>query len=270
MKVRNLTKKLIAFLSLLLVSVQADAGTLLFSTTVDPPGSNVDGATVSAEFSEVSGGQFTLTLTYISADVAGKFDNVAVMTGFVWQADSSAKIEAESAVVATGSQLVKLDKPSKSAVPYSPQFTDVSPYWGFDPDLVGAGTAGGGGSGLPDGTFGSHNLIGDGGSPGGVDYGLVPVLAPGDDYWVTQSPVIESSLVLTFTVTEGTFNPLTDVTSGSFLFGSELNVRSAGGPIIDDTTVVPEPSSLALLGMGLATVAGGRWRKRRRGTNPQD
>ncbi|MFG0333398.1 MAG: XDD4 family exosortase-dependent surface protein [Maioricimonas sp. JB049] len=269
MKVRNLTKS-ITFLSLVLISVQADAGTLLFSTTVDPPGSNVDGATVSAEFSEVSGGQFTLTLTYISADVANKFDNVAVMTGVVWQADTSAKIKAESVVVASGSQMVKLDKRSESAVPYSPQFTDVSPWWGFNPDLIGAGTAGGGGSGLPDGSFGRHHLIADGGKPGSVDYGLVPVLDPGDRYWVTQSPVIESSLVLTFTVTQGSFNPLTDITSGSFLFGSELNVRSAGGSTVNDTTVVPEPSSLALLGIGLATVAGGRWRKRRRETTSHD
>lgn len=260
--IRSFSRSLAVLAALLLMTGRADARSLLFSATVDAPESEVGDATVTAEFSEVVNGNFTLTLSYLSAEVAKKFVNVAVLTGFTWDTDSTATIVADSATVADGSMLVerKQNGRRRSAEPAQPdpidgsENADVSPWWMFRSDLAGVGTAGGS-------LFGRSDMISTGGNPGSVDYGLVPAsgLGPDIDFNVRQTPVIQSSLVLSFKVTDGEFDPLTEITGGEFLFGSDLHARPAGPGFVN-----PEPSSLTLLGIGVAAVAGGRWRKRRR------
>ena len=257
-------------LGVLSLSSSADAGSVLYSQTIDPDSSgNVTDAHVTAEFSDVVGGQFTLTLSYLSATVGSHFDNGAVLTGFTWNATGNPAITAVSAVIAAGSQLIETS--GTTVTPVDPQPSNINYGWAYRSNLSGTygpyGVGAAGGSGDP--SFGANDRINSTSTIplDGVDYGVVPVLASGKGFNNgLKDPVVQSSIVLTFNVGPGsTFDPMNDITDAYFLFGSNLTPHSAGG----GTHASPEPSSLALLSIGIVGVAGAARRRRRRASSQQ-
>jgi hypothetical protein len=241
-----------------------------FEQTVANPGGNVTNATVRAAFADIGSNRFQLTLSYLSAVVeSGKnFGGEGVLTGFLWSAPISG-IAANTAERGPNSMLVGADAEKNLKLLPKDKETTLAPWWGFNTftseGLQGVGAAGG----KPNDpiSFGDKDRI-DGLTVGdskidGTDFGLLaytdakpPQLPSGANQlaWVqSNNSATPTSVVFTFTADPG-FN-INAITSGKFLFGSDLNPYDAGPK-------VPAPSTL--LGLFSLTSFGSVLLRRRR------
>lgn len=225
---------------------------------------------VKAEISIDSGTHtFTILLTNLSEAESAIGQ---VLTAFLWDLTSySGTITPVSATLPSDSKLIGYGATSE---------TNVTAEWFFK-DNISAGSTSAGplgeyGAGVmgdinfgadtfgkwdrfdvPDGThtFTMANLFGPNG-PNGVEVGIVgPNISLSSDGsgnpdgFAKQGPVAQNKTLLTFSYT-GTLS-LSQFTNGQFLFGTD------GAP------VVPEPGTIALLGLALGAVGVRRWRRRK-------
>lgn len=235
------------------------AGVYYNGINLAPGGAN--SVNVQAYFSAVSDNLFTLTLRYFSGNNVG---NAAVLTGFVWDMPGSVSLaigppETAGVVTGAGTYLIKTTDQSLQGGPG----TNLNIYWAYSqPPSDPTGVASAGGS-----LFGTPDIIGtdpEGTYPplDGTDYGLVPYgtlfgggLTGGKDKTLIQSQVsgTPTSIVFSFQVVDGPFDPSTDITNGRFLFGSDLSVHP-GTRVPETPPIVPAPTGWMAL-VSLATAA---------------
>ncbi len=214
----------------------------------------------SAEFNIISGGsRLTITLTNDTPQVIQSTGEV--LSGLTWDITSGVSLSPVSALIAAGSRLVGFD----SGI----QYTDLSSEWFFK-DNISAGESYSGPIGsfgigtvgdvnLGKDTFGpndsfdtSPDLFGPEG-PNGIEVGIVGAyvdLTSGG--FPNHGPVVQGwhdtntqpgQMIFTFNVIVGSLTA-DNITNVQPLFGT------------DGATVVPEPATLLLFGIGLVGLAG--------------
>lgn len=229
-----------------------------FEQTVSP-GGNVTNAKVRAAFenSVTNTNQFNLTLSYLSAvvDPTKNFGGEGVLTGFLW----SAPIPLTSATAAvTGTNSIVLGTVPTGAG--TAAGSSVAPWWAYKSFGTSEGVGAAGGSLFGDGDRIDQTTVTDPEAKlDGTDFGLLAFgsqLPSGTrtNTWVqSNDSATPTSVVFTFTAAPG-FD-LDAITSGQFLFGSDLNQYDAGPK-------VPAPSTL--LGLFSLTSFGSVLLRRRR------
>jgi len=217
-------------------------------------------ATGTADFN-ISGTTLDILLTNTSTDQLTSIgQSLSVLTWDITNADIS--LSAVSAVMYTGSQLVGYDATS------FPGITDLSSEWGFKEDIAAGNLGSYGVSAVGDILFGadtfgrwdrfdnSTNLFGpDNGNLNGASGAIV-----GNNVDFTsggfknKGPFVQNQMLFAFNIvsTEGATLAYSEITNVNSLFGT------------DGAALVPEPTTIALLGIGLAGLAGVEVRRRRK------
>jgi hypothetical protein len=224
-------------------------------------------ATRSASVSfEVSGGDLVVTLTNTSTnDVLVPTD---VLTAVFFGAAGNPLFTPTSATLNAGSTTILTGDGSGSG-------TDpggvVGGEWAYLNGLSVTGNNEGissTGLGLfgPGNVFPGSNLEGPA-SPDGLQYGLT---SAGDNVGtgnggLQNNTLIKNSVVFHLGLNGNIFDPLTDITGVSFLYGTSLTEIIITGDCIDcPQTRVPEPGMLTLLGGSTLGLLGLTWRRRNR------
>jgi hypothetical protein len=225
--------------------------------------------TLSATVSfEVNGGDLVVTLTNTSPnDVLVPTD---VLTAVFFGAAGNPLFTRTSATLDAGSTTIQTPGGSGSG-------TDsggvVGGEWAYLNSLSVSGNNEGisaTGLGLfgPGQVFPGSNLEGPA-SPDGLQYGIA---SAGDNVGtgnggVQNNTLIKNSVVFHLGLNGNTFDPLTDITSVSFLYGTSLTDIIITGDCVDcppPVTRVPEPGMLTLLGGSTLGLLGLSWRRRSR------
>lgn len=221
------------------------------------PGSGIGpgGLPVSASaLVDFTGDLMTITLTNTSPAHAGTDVPGSTLTGFFWRFISGVNptLTPVSATVAPGSSILGSCDLANCAIE-----SNVGGEFGFGFDALGFprstsfGIASSGylSSGLPGnvGNFNGSNLD-DPASLDGINFGLISSASFSPNGGLAGVPVIQSAV--TFVLSGATGLQVSSLdTGGNFQYGtsfSELNVLDAPAP-----NQVPEPTSVALLGLGL-------------------
>ena len=244
-----------------------------------------EGQAASATFELINSTVFTVTLSNISTWSVSHQNQV--LTGLFFDITSSDSAQTELLDVFQFSPLVNNGNTvtgasvviSSGSSAYNgdtllSQYSNVGGEWGYKEGAVLSATEtagyGIGASGLQPIGFGvwdrfNANSLTSPASPGGVDWGLRSSVLPSTQTngLLNQNPLIGNSITATFTVANPNFSALSQIHEVYFYYGSSASEGRMQG---DDTTnpsgsVIPEPSSFALLALGLTGV--GFCRKRR-------
>jgi len=218
--------------------------------------------TGNAQFDIISGTTLRLTLTNTSPLILSIGQ---ALSGLTWDITPLVSLTPVSALIASGSLLVGVGSTSD---------TDLSGEWAFQDDILAGGGLGSFGIGaMGDINFGadsfgpgdrfndtaSLNLFGPpSGSLNGIGGAIVgPSVDLFSDGFTSQGPLVQGFDGTNTTPGQMVFNwgitgafPLADITNVQPLFGTD------GAP------AVPEPSTILLLGSGLAVLGFLRWRRK--------
>ncbi|MFA6242608.1 MAG: PEP-CTERM sorting domain-containing protein [Candidatus Hydrogenedentales bacterium] len=207
----------------------------------------------SAEFN-ISGNNLIITLTNTASTPA--LEPADILMAVFFSVDGNPTLTQVSAVLNAGSSVL---------YPVSGNGTSpagvVGGEWAYAQGINAPGAADRGIGAAGFGLFGQANFPGNNlyGQTGvqGMAYGIVPASGTtGGNSPVTGSnPFIQNSVVFTLSFT-GQLN-LDDISDVSFQYGTDLCEPNL------PSTVVPEPASLSLLGIGIALMAMRRVVKRR-------
>ncbi|MBX7258250.1 MAG: PEP-CTERM sorting domain-containing protein [Candidatus Hydrogenedentes bacterium] len=229
---------LIAGIAVLLALV---AGPAQASITYSASGSGgLSNLSASAEFA-ISGNNLIITLTNTASSPA--LEPADVLMGLFFSLDG-ATLTPVSAVLG-GSSIVLYDSAPAGGV--------VGGEWAYASGINAPGDADQGVGAAGFDLFGSANFPGSNlfGQTGvqGMAYGIVPASGTtGGNAPVTgPNPFIQNSVVFTLSFTGDV--TLDDISDVSFQYGTDLCEPNLPG------TVVPEPASLSLLGIGIALMA---------------
>lgn len=231
--------KCFRFLPLVVLALPAFSSAFLWTKTItftDPDGSYTYSG--SADFTQ-SGNQLNIVFTN-TATTAANF-NRRVLTGLFFDLAGAPSMTANSAAITGGSsQINGGDAPA-----------NIGAHWAFKQGLGanqwGNANYGIGASGLA-GTFGPGNTFPPGGgSPQGVDYGLVPTAGTSLGIpLVKDSTTFTLNLPVSYTLTESS------ISNVWFQYGSDPSEFFGN---------VPEPGTMAALGIGAIALLKKRRRK---------
>lgn len=208
---------------------------------------------------DTSGSNLLVTLTNTSS--ADALVPVDILTGVFFTLSGDPTLTRVSAVLAGGSTVL-FGGTDPGGV--------VGGEWAYNDGIGGPGGADEGisssGLGLfgPGDRFPGNNLQGPT-SPDGLQYGIT---SAGDDDTTGNAAVtgsnalIQNAVVFTLSGLPGGFNPsvLGSITNVSFQYGTALNEPNIPGDPVNPGNPVPEPSTVLLLGSGLAALY---WRRKK-------
>ena len=222
--------------------------------TFSASGTGVDSHLLSASVTfESDGNSLLVTLTNTATTSAVVPADILTGVFFTWDGDPD--LDEQTALLASGSSVL---------FPVSGDGTDggnLGGEWGYASGLSGAphgANQGISSSGLGlfgDGTFLGANLQGPV-ALNGIQYGIVPVAgtAGGNGPLTGPNAFVSNSVAFRFDIT-GLDVSLEDISNVSFQYGTSLTEPNI-------TTIVPEPSTFLLLGLGLSGLGVRRWRTR--------
>ncbi len=262
----TLTVALVLLLGGIVESSHAKAASILFTA------SGTNGATgaslkASAEF-DVVAGNLQVALSNIGGDVLAPSD---ILTGMFFTGAGIAPggLTPLSAIIAAGSSVV-----FPGAADVLPVAGNVGGEWeykgGVPTPAIHTGNQGIGSSGLDHfgstPNFGGPNLDGPT-AVDGLQYGLTSLvddLNTGNKKVKGKEPFVRHSVVFLFTGLAGGFNPMTDISNVSFQYGTAFGEPALTSLTPTPQSVVPEPTSVALFGIGMVCCAAYRIRRRKK------
>ena len=248
-----------------LSSAPALAAPIMFSGS----GTGDEGAALAAQaIFDITGDQLTVTLINIATSdntSSNKDVSANTLTGVFFDLTGSATLTPVSATIEEGS-IVQGGMCDAGTCDGST--TNVGGEFRYDTGLFPGGAdrgiASSGYIGGPDGNFGGSNLD-DPDSPDGINFGILssdPSYLPNGG--LANDPLIRNQVVFILTGVSGL--SIYDIGNVSFQYGTGLDEPNIPGDCVDCTQEdVPEPTTLLLLGCGLAALGLYRRRPRARG-----